>query len=156
MTHLRKVANGHLGKAPSGHLGGGFLFNVKDFTITWDGFTTRAGVDYHTAGSASGRFPSTTTDPTVSSFLDDTTIPFAAGVNVFFIGPDATVSGYNEAGRINVIFEQGVGVNRAIAAQYYSPSDPYGGTMVDSGLPASGAFSYVGITNVVITIDSLW
>ena len=156
MVHLRKVANGHLGKAPSGHLGRGFLFNVKDFTITWDGYTTRSGTDYHTAGTASGRFASTTTNPAIATLADDGTIPFSAGVNVFFIGPDASTTGYNEAGRINVIFEQGIGTSRREAAQWYSPADPYGGAMIDSGLPADAVFSYMGISNVAITIDSTW
>jgi len=175
MAHLRKLANGHLGKASSGHLGGGFLFNVKDFTITWTGSARLIsnGVTYFTAGSQSRTFPgSALSDP--AGYKSSNSWLTGANVTALFVGPQNTNFDEIYRNRLHVSFAVGGGSYKTATFQSYMSlhqptfnigdiyefQTPY--IMSDRAAEVSfrpydpDDWDNVTLTNVGITIDSLY
>ena len=175
MAHLRKLANGHLGKASSGHLGGGFLFNVKDFTITWTGSARAAfsGVTYFTSGSQSRTFPGSALSDPAGSKSSNSGLT-GANVTALFVGPRNTNFDEIYRNRLHVSFTVGGGSYLSIRFQsYMSLSQPvfrigdiydFETPYIMSDMSAEASFNpydpadwdNVTLTNVGITIDSLY
>ena len=175
MAHLRKLANGHLGKASSGHLGGGFLFNVKDFTITWTGSARRIsnGVTYFTAGSQTRQFfQGSLSDPTGQRVSNSGLT--GSNVTALYVGPLNTYFDEAYRNRLHVDFSVGGGSYKSARFQSYMSlhqptfnigdiyefETPY----IMSDMAADAGFApydladwdNVNLTGVGITIDSLW
>lgn len=171
MAHLKKRSSGHLGKHSNGHLGGGFLFNIKEVTVTWDGYITEDsnGTEYdayhNMGGSLERETASALTD--AESNISFTGPVFGRGMRLVYYGPDDTSVIAGQRNRMVIQFGWVIDSygGYIVAQTFYSPESTDGAftspvTFTDSLIaPTSSgtkSFTYTGISNVQLTIDSTW
>ena len=170
MAHLVLTSSGHLSRTPTysgvpaSHLGAALLFNIRNLTVTWDGYCT---VDYSgnetdqwTSGSSLSVFFSRLTNPTslVEAFGNTYTGP----VSIYYGSDNVGVPAFDRA-RIWLFYRYYYGFSFITGQAFYSDVSLFGSftspiSFTDAGITPTSAggysFTYTGISNVSATIDS--